>query len=254
MLTPILQAQAKRTSVDEVLLFWTPKSAQDIKGYKILIYEETLADLPANTREYVHNIQGLFGKHAYYVIAYDQDDRECEPYCIEFEMVTPYLQVEKIIPDVFELNWAFLGEEADSIEFYNVYRDATSLIQVPKDVTTFSDTMLLAPGVYTYKVEPIDENGSSLEIQPAVREIVVKKEDYLRAYVSPSNTVELSWEFLDEDEPRIQVYRISRDDTFIRYVLKGQPKKFTDAVELEPGEYTYTVEARDSSGSTLETK
>ena len=51
----------------------------------------------------------------------------------------------------------------------------TSLIQAPKDVTTFSDTMLLAPGVYTYKVEPIDENGSSLEIQPAVREIVVKK-------------------------------------------------------------------------------
>ena len=60
----------------------------------------------------------------------------------------------------------------------------------------------------------------------------------MRAYVSPSNTVGLSWEFLDEDEPRIQVYRISRDDTFIRYVLKGQPKKFTDAMELEPGEYT----------------
>ncbi|VHO01995.1 hypothetical protein [Candidatus Rhabdochlamydia sp. T3358] len=252
---PILQAQVKRNSTNEVLLSWIPDSAQDIKNYEVLICNEPLTVLPADTREYIINIQeeNLLGKHVYQIVANDQNDREYEPYSVEFEVTTSYLQVEKITPDVFELNWAFLGEEIGSIEFYNVYRDNTCIMQVSKDTTRLSDTTLLAPGTYTYKVEPLDENGSSLEIQPAVREIVVMKENYLRSYVNASNIVKLSWEFLDEDEG-LQVYRISRDGNFIRYILKGQPKEFTDTLELESGEYTYTVEARDSSGNILETK
>jgi Bacterial EndoU nuclease len=252
----ISQALVRRTSASEVLLSWIPNSAQSIKSYEVLIDDESLIVLSGNTQQYTHNFEetGHLGKCVYQLIAYDQSDRKLAPYSLEFEIATSYLQVEKITPDVFELQWAFLGEDVDSIEFYNVYRDDTSIMQVSKNTTRLTDTTFLASGTYTYKVEVLDEDGGSLEIQPAIREIVVEKEHYLQAYVHASNIVKLSWEFSEENEARIQVYRISRDGTFIRYVLKGQPKNYTDTLELEPGEYTYTVEARDNSGNVLETK
>ncbi|VHO01923.1 hypothetical protein [Candidatus Rhabdochlamydia sp. T3358] len=252
----ISEALIKRTSANEVLLSWTPNGVVNVKSYEIFMNKKSLAIISAGTEQYTYNIQQTdSGNCIYEIVVCDNEDKKLEPYSIEFELAASYLQVKKITENVLELNWMFLGEDVGSIKFYNVYRNDTPIMQMSESVTTLSDIASLTPGIYTYRVEALDEDGCALGIT-AVKEVVIVKEkevSYLQSRVTVSN-VELSWNFLEQESTPIHFYHVFRGDTCIGQLAKATTTLTEDVTQLALGEYTYTVEAVDSSRNPIETK
>lgn len=269
---PPATSQLKRVTVTqtgatngEALVEWISSTSSDVATYSLYKSEEqntnwqlTAVNLPSNKLSYLDpGLNTLEKSYRYRLLATDS----CGNTSTVFSDVQQTILLKaKSGNEMIELNWS--SYEGWPVQQYEVYKDGSLLISLSGTDLSYTDTSVICPNIYIYKIKAISANDvaiASESNESAVAPFDNNAPDapYLRkaTVTVPNKEVLVQWNPSSSKDAKIyELYRTKYTNgggqELIFTTNNLQQTFFTDTFSIIDNYYCYVVKAIDHCGNT----